>query len=53
MDGVTVDKAKEIIQKYFPRENLQFVLIGKASEIRDKVKKYGEVTEKEIKAEGF
>ncbi len=53
VDGVTVDKAKEIIQKYFPRENLQFVLIGKASEIRDKVKKYGEVTEKEIKAEGF
>jgi len=28
-------------------------LIGKASEIRDKVKKYGEVTEKEITAEGF
>jgi len=53
VEGVTVDKAKEIIGKYFPRENLQFVLIGKGSEIRDKVKKYGEVTEKEIKAEGF
>lgn len=50
---MTVARAKEIIEKYFPRENLQFVLIGKASEIRDKVKKYGEVTEKEIKAEGF
>lgn len=53
VEGVTVEKAKEIIAKYFPRENLQFVLIGKGSEIRDKVKKYGEVTEKEIKAEGF
>lgn len=53
VEGVTVEKAKEIIRKYFPRENLQFVLIGKGSEIRDKVNKYGEVTEKEIKAEGF
>lgn len=50
---MTVTRAKEIIEKYFPRDNLQFVLIGKASEIRDKVKKYGEITEKEIKAEGF
>ncbi|HLP60173.1 MAG TPA: pitrilysin family protein [Candidatus Deferrimicrobium sp.] len=53
VDSLTLDKAKVIIEKYFPRENLQFVLIGKASEIRDKVKKYGEVTEKEIRAEGF
>lgn len=53
VDSMTVDKAKEIIEKYFPKGNLQFVLIGKASEIRDKVKKYGEVIEKEIKADGF
>lgn len=53
VDRMTVQKAKEIIKKYFSKDNLQFVLIGKASEIRDKVKKYGEITEKEIKAEGF
>jgi predicted Zn-dependent peptidase len=53
VDQMTVQKAKEIIKKYFSNDNLQFVLIGKASEIRDKVKKYGEITEKEIKAEGF
>jgi predicted Zn-dependent peptidase len=53
VDLMTVDKAKEIVKKYFPIENLQFVLIGKASEIRDKVKKYGQLTEKEITAEGF
>jgi zinc protease len=53
VDTMTVQKAKEIIKKYFPRENLQFVLIGKASEIRDKVKKYGTLSEKEIKADGF
>ncbi len=53
VEEMTLAKAKEIIAKYFPKDNLQFVLIGKASEIRDKVKKYGEITEKEIKAEGF
>ena len=53
VDNLTVDKTKEIIEKYFPKENLQFVLIGKASEIRDNVSKYGELAEKEIKADGF
>ncbi|MCH7723850.1 MAG: Z-ring formation inhibitor MciZ [Bacteroidetes bacterium] len=32
---------------------MQFVLIGKADEIRDKIKKYGEVTEKKITDDGF
>jgi zinc protease len=53
VDGMTVEKANEIIAKYFPKENLQFVLVGKADEIRDKVKKYGEVTEKKITDDGF
>ncbi|HPG41196.1 MAG TPA: pitrilysin family protein [bacterium] len=53
VDKLTVEKSQEIITKYFPKENLQFVLIGKASELRDKVSKYGSVTEKEIKADGY
>lgn len=53
VDGMTIEKAKEIIAKYFPKENLQFVLIGKADEIRDKVNKYGKVTEKKITDDGF
>lgn len=53
VDGLTVARTRQIIDQYFPRKNLQFVLIGKADTIRDKVKKYGTVTEKEIKAEGF
>jgi predicted Zn-dependent peptidase len=53
VDGMSVEKANEIIAKYFPKENLQFVLVGKADEIRDKVKKYGEVTEKKITDDGF
>lgn len=53
VDGLTVARTRQIIDQYFPKSNLQFVLIGKADAIRDKVKKYGAVTEKEIKAEGF
>jgi len=53
VDKMTVAKANEIAKKYFPKDNLQFVIIGKASEIKDIVKKYGEITEKEITADGF
>ncbi len=53
VDGLTVDRTRQIIDQYFPKNNLQFVLVGKASELRDKAKKYGTVTEKEIKADGF
>jgi predicted Zn-dependent peptidase len=53
VDGLTVAKTRQIIDQYFPKNNLQFVLIGKAETIRDKVKKYGTITEKEIKADGF
>ncbi len=53
VDGLTVARTRQIIDQYFPKNNLQFVLIGKAETIRDKVKKYGTITEKEIKAEGF
>lgn len=53
VDGLTVAKTRQIIDQYFPKDKLQFVLIGKADAIRDKVKKYGAISEKEIKAEGF
>lgn len=53
VDELTVEKSKELITKYFPKDNLQFVLVGKATEIREAVKKYGDITEKEITAEGF
>jgi len=53
VDAVTTAKAKEVINNYFPSKNLQFVLIGKASEIKDQVWKYGTLTEKKIKDEGF
>lgn len=53
VDGMTVSKANEIIKKYFPKDNLQFVLIGKGDEIRNTAKKYGKVTEKNITEDGF
>ena len=53
VDGLTVAKSREIIRKYFPKDNLQFVLIGKAEDIKSIAAKYGTVTEKQIKADGF
>ncbi len=49
VDELTVEKAKEIVVKYFPKNNLQFILIGKADDIRKIAAKYGPVTEAEIK----
>jgi predicted Zn-dependent peptidase len=48
VNELTIEKANELIKKYFPKYNLQFVMIGKAGEIKDKVSKYGNITEKNI-----
>lgn len=53
VDDLTVSRSKEIISRYFPKDKLQFVLIGKADEIRDIAGKLGPITQKEIKADGF
>jgi zinc protease len=42
IDGVTLESARQVIQKHFPAENLVFVLIGKASAIGPAVQKYAE-----------
>ena len=41
-------KAKQIIEDYFPKDNLQMVFIGKASEITPIVTKFGPVKVLEI-----
>src|SRR5688572_12042616 len=51
VDGLTVEKAKEIITKYFPKDKLQFIMVGKSAEIKKIVEKYGPVTEVQIKEE--
>lgn len=53
VDELDVKKANEIVKKYFPKDNLQFVLIGKADSIRDIAKKYGKVKEKDLSEDGF
>jgi len=53
VDELNETKAKEIIEAYFPKDKLQFVLIGKDDEIGEIAKKYGAIERKEITADGF
>lgn len=49
VDSLTVEKANKIASENFPKDALQFVLIGKAEDIKEKAKKYGKVQQKDIK----
>lgn len=51
VDGLTLDKAREIVARYFPKDKLQFVLVGKSADIKKIAEKYGPVTEVQIKEE--
>ena len=53
VDRLTVDEARRVIDAVFPRENLQFVVVGQAAAIRDQVARYGELIEVDIMQEGF
>ncbi|MET0638357.1 MAG: pitrilysin family protein [Chitinophagaceae bacterium] len=48
VDGLTLEKAKQIISTYFPKDKLQFVLVGKSGDIKKIAEKYGPVTEVQI-----
>jgi len=45
VNELTLGKANALVKQYFPKDNLQFVLIGKSDEIRQIAKKYGQVVE--------
>jgi predicted Zn-dependent peptidase len=49
VDSLNIDKANQIIAQYFPKNNFQFVLVGKAADIKNIAEKYGVVTEVNIK----
>ncbi len=49
VDSLDLAKANQIIAKYFPKDKLQFVLIGKSADIKKVAEKYGKVTEVQIK----
>jgi predicted Zn-dependent peptidase len=54
IDALTLADTRRIIKQYFPLENLVFVLIGKADEIKDAVKKYApRMDAKQINEMGF
>ena len=54
VDAVTPEMARQVIEKHFPLENLVFVLIGKAAEIRPAIKKYADkIDERAISDPGF
>ncbi len=53
VDGLTVDKAKQIIAKYFPKDKLQFIIVGKSADIKKIIEKYGPVTEVQIKGDNL
>lgn len=51
VDSLDVVKANKIAKNIFPREDLQFVLIGRAEDIREKAKEYGVI--KEVNIQNF
>ncbi|MGO1297122.1 MAG: M16 family metallopeptidase [Vibrio sp.] len=53
VDALTIKDTQKIIQDYFPRNNLQFVLVGNAKKIALIAKKYGHVTQVNIQDVGF
>jgi len=48
VDNLDLERANQIIADYFPKDKLQFVLIGKSEEIKKIAEKYGKVTQVEI-----
>ncbi|HEY1044407.1 MAG TPA: insulinase family protein, partial [Telluria sp.] len=53
VDSLTPARARTLVDKHFPRKDLQMVLIGNAAKIRKVAQKYGTVTELDITADGF
>ncbi|MDF2179747.1 pitrilysin family protein [Aliiglaciecola sp. CAU 1673] len=48
VNSLNTEKAKDIIHHYFPRENLQTVVVGKADAIKDAVATFGELEQRSI-----
>jgi predicted Zn-dependent peptidase len=54
IDAVTPPVAKQVIERHFPADNLVFMLIGKAAEIRSAVEKYAtQLDTRKISDPGF
>lgn len=53
VDSLTLEETQRLINTYFPKDKLQFVLIGNAAKVAPVAAKYGEVTQVNIKDVGF
>ncbi|MDP5035883.1 MAG: insulinase family protein, partial [Alishewanella sp.] len=53
VDSLTLADTQRLIQQYFPQQQLQFVLVGKADELASFAQTLGEVTRVSIQADGF
>ncbi|MEJ1221961.1 M16 family metallopeptidase [Sediminicola sp. 1XM1-17] len=53
IDALNLENISALIDTYFPKDNLQFVLIGKGEEIKEIAKKYGDLEQLEILNDGF
>jgi predicted Zn-dependent peptidase len=51
--AVDLARAKEIIRKYFPKDNLQVLVIGRGEDVRAALKAWGEYKEKDIRDAGY
>lgn len=48
VDSLDVTKANKLAKSLFPRDNLQYVLIGKSADLKEKAKRYGKIKEVDI-----
>ena len=53
VNDLSIDETKRLISQYFPQDNLQMVIVGKAEDIREQIKQYGELVEVGIQENGF
>jgi len=53
VDGLTLKESRNLIENNFPKNQLQFVIIGNAAELSDIAATYGKVKQVDIKAVGF
>jgi predicted Zn-dependent peptidase len=49
VNKLDVERSKELIAKYFAKENMQFAIVGKADDIRENIRQYGKLIEADIK----
>ena len=53
VNQLTPERSKEIIAKYFPKSNLQFVVIGQSEVLKTQLQAYGKIIETDIKFDSF